>query len=124
MQYAGSVILLCGALASLASASCGASDDAIGDESATLPGDTARFDSARRHTGGGRTATTTGSSSVSTTGAGGSTGGSGGAGGAGGGGTVVGCDVCTKANDCCNVVGGGPLCTFSAATCSTVAESS
>jgi hypothetical protein len=27
------------------------------------------------------------------------------------------CDVCTKANACCNAVGGGPLCTFSATTC-------
>jgi hypothetical protein len=27
------------------------------------------------------------------------------------------CSICTKANACCQVVSGGPLCTFSAATC-------
>ena len=33
-------------------------------------------------------------------------------------GTVSGCEICSKANACCNAVSGGSLCTFSAATCS------
>jgi hypothetical protein len=59
-------------------------------------------------------------------GSGGATGGSTGTSGTGGssastgtGGGDADCEVCTKANACCNVVGGGPLCTFSSATCST-----
>ena len=53
-------------------------------------------------------------------GSGGATGsgGTSGTGGSNGGETVAGCDVCIKANACCNAVGGGPLCTYSAGTCS------
>jgi hypothetical protein len=34
-----------------------------------------------------------------------------------GGATSYDCSICTRANDCCNAVGAGALCTFSAATC-------
>lgn len=34
------------------------------------------------------------------------------------------CELCAKANACCNTVGGGPLCTFSAATCASLPASS
>jgi hypothetical protein len=44
-------------------------------------------------------------------------GGAGGAAGAGGG-VAPGCEVCTKAQDCCNAVNGGPLCTYNAGVCS------
>lgn len=46
-------------------------------------------------------------------------GGAGGAGGGNGGSTSgnVDCDVCATAQACCNTVSGGPLCTFSVATC-------
>jgi hypothetical protein len=86
------------ACAGFALLACGASDDATDDP------DLARFS---RHPGGhtGTTASGTGGASTSGTGAGGGTG------------SAAGCDVCKKANDCCNVVSGGPLCTFSAETC-------
>jgi hypothetical protein len=47
-----------------------------------------------------------------------------GTGGASGAAPVSDCDVCTKANVCCDAVGGGPLCTFSATTCVTLAPES
>jgi hypothetical protein len=61
----------------------------------------------------------TGSGGTSGAGAGG-VGGAAGTGGAAGSGIAAGCEICAKANDCCNVVSGGPLCQYSAAACSSM----
>src|SRR5262245_24420423 len=37
---------------------------------------------------------------------------------------VEACEVCARANDCCNTVGGGTLCTFSMTTCASLPASS
>ncbi|HEY3499714.1 MAG TPA: hypothetical protein VGK73_33715, partial [Polyangiaceae bacterium] len=32
----------------------------------------------------------------------------------------AGCEICARANACCSDVGGGPLCSFDTATCSSM----
>lgn len=83
----------------------------------------------RPRDGGAMTGGATGGSTGNTGGAPGSTatGGSTGSGGTGidpGGTPAAGCEACEKAAACCAAVNGGTLCTFSAATCSTVAPAS
>ena len=56
------------------------------------------------------------------TGSGGTTGGgTAGTNGAPGGDAVADCDVCTQAQQCCNTVEAEPHCSFSAATCASMA---
>ena len=88
----------------VAAAGCEGADDAVsGPDEAELHG-SSRFH--QRHTGqdGG---------SVGSAGTNGN--------GAADGGSVADCDVCTQAQQCCDVVAsGGPVCTFSAANCSSM----
>ena len=110
----------------VAVAGCEGADDAVGaadQDQAELHGG-ARFHHGRRaHDAGtapGNTGTTGGGTGVVT---GGTTGGSAGTNGNGAadGGAVADCDICTKTQQCCDVVTNhGPACTFSAATCSTM----
>ena len=58
----------------------------------------------------------TGGAPVTGGGSGGASGPSTGSG-TGGQGPAANCDVCTRANDCCNAVNGGALCSLSAAAC-------
>ena len=92
----------------VAAAGCeGAGDAGIGGDEAALHGGGPFHRGHRGHDAGGAGATatagTTGSSAAD-------------------GGAVADCDTCTKAQQCCDVVEvGGPGCSFSAATCSSMA---
>lgn len=65
---------------------------------------------------------TGGASSTGSTGGSSNTGGSANSGDAGP--STADCGICAKANDCCNALGAGALCTFSATTCSTLSAAS
>ena len=98
----------------VAAAGCEGADDTVSaPDEAELHGGS-RFHHVHRgndagSVGGGVAGTTGGGTGVVT---GGTT---------GGGGAVADCDVCTQAQQCCDVVAsGGPVCSFSAASCSSM----
>ena len=112
----------------VAVAGCEGADDAVsGPDQAELHGGSRfhRGHSARDAGSVGGTVGTTGGGAGIVTGGttGGGSGGSVGTTGAGApdGGAVADCDVCTQAQQCCDVVAsGGPVCSFSAASCSSM----
>jgi hypothetical protein len=103
----------------VAAAGCDGSDDAVsGDDQTQVQGD---FRFHRRHRGqdagsvGGSAGGTTGVVTGGTTGSGGAAGTSGATPGTGA--PATDCDICTKAQQCCQALPAEPVCTFSAATC-------
>lgn len=92
----------------VAAAGCEGADDAVsGPDEAALHGGS-RFHHGRPGHDAGSVGTTGGGAGVVT-------------GGTTGGGAVADCDVCTQAQQCCDIVAsGGPVCTFSAANCSSM----
>jgi hypothetical protein len=119
LRFSGYSLFGCTFLLGLTNMSCGGdqgSDDAVSDDVATNE-QAYRFDWHRRHRIAGGTGATDGTGGFPNTGGTSSSGGS-----SPGGGVIAGtCDVCAKANACCMAVSGGPLCSYSSATCSSYA---